>query len=759
MIYLKKEEIFLNQGAISMFSLITLCLILLLTPLIVILLVKFPKKRKPIIYMLGILLFGVYIIRLFSYDNINYVFNLLLIDIDTPINSEETWLFSVNLSVFIIILRWLTIVLIAWVLVNIVYEVKELKILISFIGPIVVILNIVFFNEHLIAFQGNKEFSIRAVQYIVETALLGSIVFSTLYFYIKKKGQQMNKTIVSIQTNNQKKSIYSILLIIIGSMFALMPQSFLFNLFGNYGSLPKDFNVEHIFVIFFAVVLTFVGFQFMKNRTQNSKNAFIFFLALAAVFQYFYTRRETLSALPLHLCNLAIILIFISTLFNVKGLFYFAYFANVIGAILAILLPNYTTEDFFNITVIHFGYNHLYAFSIPILAVALGRFEKPNLKAMFQAIAVFTVYFIVIIFLNAWFNNYATVDYFFAYSDFLTSKFDFSFFSMSNVQYQNVISFNINNLEFKFFWLFKLIYYFGFVFIMFLSWYVYDLVFITIDNHKKLKSKLKNIKNEHLILLEHVGKKGLKNRMKEQGANMIKIENFSKKYGKSKKYAVKDFTLEVKKGEIFGFLGHNGAGKSTTIKSLVGIQTITEGEMFIDGFSIKTQPIEAKLRIGYVSDNHAVYENLTGREYIHYVADLYLIDKQTRNSRLKMLSERLNLDHALDQEVKTYSHGMKQKLVVIASLIHEPPVWILDEPLTGLDPTSAYQIKETMKEYAKRGNIVFFSSHVIEVVEKICTKIAIINEGELQGIYDMKDLIKAGVSLENLYLTEKETKE
>ena len=189
---------------------------------------------------------------------------------------------------------------------------------------------------------------------------------------------------------------------------------------------------------------------------------------------------------------------------------------------------------------------------------------------------------------------------------------------------------------------------------------------------------------------------------------------------------------------------------------MVGIQSITEGEIYIDGYSIKSQPIEAKLRIGYVSDNHAVYEKLTGREYIHYVADLYKVDKETRDQRLNDLLEQLQLGHAIDNEVKSYSHGMKQKLVVIASLIHEPSIWILDEPLTGLDPRSSYQIKELMKSHAEKGNIVFFSSHVIEVVEKICTKIAVITEGELAGIYDVNELKEKGVSLETLYMQDKE---
>ena len=234
---------------------------------------------------------------------------------------------------------------------------------------------------------------------------------------------------------------------------------------------------------------------------------------------------------------------------------------------------------------------------------------------------------------------------------------------------------------------------------------------------------------------------------------MIKITNFSKRYGNSSRYAVKDFTLEVPKGEIFGFLGHNGAGKSTTIKSLVGIQSITEGQMEICGYSIKTEPLEAKLKIGYVSDNHAVYEKLTGREYIHYVASLYGVDANLRDERLNDLAKKLSLDHALDQMVKSYSHGMKQKLVVIASLIHEPPVWILDEPLTGLDPISSFQIKEIMKRHAEKGNVVFFSSHVIEVVEKLCTKIAVITDGSLTGVYDIDVLREGHLSLEELYMS------
>ncbi len=233
---------------------------------------------------------------------------------------------------------------------------------------------------------------------------------------------------------------------------------------------------------------------------------------------------------------------------------------------------------------------------------------------------------------------------------------------------------------------------------------------------------------------------------------MIEIRDFTKIYSGSKVPSVDHLTLTINPGEVYGFLGHNGAGKSTTIKSLVGIQSITSGQIIVNGFDVAKQPVEAKLTIGYVSDNHAVYERLTGREYINYIADLYMVSQEDRDARIEKYVRMFNLEDAIDREVKSYSHGMKQKLVVIASLIHDPKVWVLDEPLTGLDPTSSYQIKECMKEHAARGNIVFFSSHVIEVVEKICTRICIISHGKLMCEYSLKELKEQGISLEELYL-------
>lgn len=221
---------------------------------------------------------------------------------------------------------------------------------------------------------------------------------------------------------------------------------------------------------------------------------------------------------------------------------------------------------------------------------------------------------------------------------------------------------------------------------------------------------------------------------------MLKIEHFSKTYDKSDKKAVDDLTLELNRGEIFGFLGPNGAGKSTTIKTVCGILNFEEGDIYIDGVNLKTNPVEAKIKIGYVPDNHEVYDKLSGMEYINFMADVYNVSVEDRKARADKYIDMFNLRDAIDKQIKTYSHGMKQKIVVIGALIHNPKLWILDEPMMGLDPQSSYELKEAMKEHVKNGNTVFFSSHVLEIVEKLCDRIGIIDDGKLVAVGKIDDL-------------------
>ncbi len=698
---------------------------------------KIDLKKGKTMKVLSVLLFLVYLFRLFTTeDALNDIFNALLYDIETPVNAEETWLFSQGMTVFIILLRWLTMASLLWIVIYPFFRLQVLKYLGSVIGSVVGILNFIFFNQHLIAFSNNTDLgSFKAIQYLLETTLFLFIAFSLLLELVKERA------IIP-----KKENLYQIFLVLLGSLLATMPQTLLYNLIGYYGEIPDDFSNTHLFVIFIPFAVMLIVYFLMRHASQTSKDALITFMAFAAFTQYFYMRRESLDVLPLHLCNTGVILLLFAIVFRIKRFFYFAYFANVLGGLAAILLPNYSS-DLFAYTVIHYGYNHMYVFIIPILAVALHTFPRPVLSHMYKAILVFAVYFVAVVFLNAWLNNFASVDYFFVYSDFLTDMF-----GVKELQFNHIVEFSYKGLTFRFYWLFQILYFLAFVILMFASWYVYDAFFQMVDQHYRLKEKRKMIKIDKLKLLELLDGRLPSEPMNPGGKDMIKISHFSKKYGQSERYAVRDFSLEVHGGEIYGFLGHNGAGKSTTIKSIVGIQSITEGEIEICGYSIKSQPLEAKLRIGYVSDNHAVYEKLTGREYIKYVADLYRVPQDVRDERLNDLASKLAMTEAVDQMIKSYSHGMKQKLVVIASLIHEPPVWILDEPLTGLDPISSYQIKEIMKEHASKGNIVFFSSHVIEVVEKICTKIAVITQGQLTGIYDINILKDKNVSLEELYM-------
>ncbi|HPD01778.1 MAG TPA: ABC transporter ATP-binding protein [Eubacteriales bacterium] len=218
---------------------------------------------------------------------------------------------------------------------------------------------------------------------------------------------------------------------------------------------------------------------------------------------------------------------------------------------------------------------------------------------------------------------------------------------------------------------------------------------------------------------------------------MLTIKNLTKKYPNSDKDAVENLSFSLNEGEIFGFLGKNGAGKSTTIKCITGILPFDSGEITVCGHSIKTDPIKAKFSMGYVPDNHSVYEKLTGKEYVYYVADLYKVSREDRKMRFDYFIDLFKLRDASDTQIKSYSHGMKQKICIIAALIHEPKLWVLDEPMMGLDPQSTAEIVAYMKEHCRKGNTVFFSSHNLDLVKKLCHRAAIINDGKLVDIMQL----------------------
>jgi ABC-2 type transport system ATP-binding protein len=234
---------------------------------------------------------------------------------------------------------------------------------------------------------------------------------------------------------------------------------------------------------------------------------------------------------------------------------------------------------------------------------------------------------------------------------------------------------------------------------------------------------------------------------------VIEIRNLTKIYSGSVK-AVDDVSLTVKEGEIFGFLGPNGAGKTTTIKMIVGLLQPTSGSIHIDNIDVLTSPVEAKMKMGYVADEPLVMEKITGIQYLNMISDVFLVPPKTRAERASKLLQNFKLSDAIKDPVSTYSHGMRQKLSLVAALIHNPDLWILDEPIVGLDPESAFILKQMMRNHVKAGNTVFFSTHVMEVAERICDRIAIINKGKLEFVGTVEELrkLRGKGSLEELFL-------
>lgn len=242
---------------------------------------------------------------------------------------------------------------------------------------------------------------------------------------------------------------------------------------------------------------------------------------------------------------------------------------------------------------------------------------------------------------------------------------------------------------------------------------------------------------------------------------MIEIKNASTSYVKGKKIIDK-MNLKIEDGIVFGFIGPNGAGKTTTLEMITGVLQIDEGDIFIDEKSIKTKPIEAKKKFGFVPDSPEMFEKLTGLEYLNFIGDVYEVDPEQRLEIVEKLAKKFNIYDSLKDRIQSYSHGMKQKLLIISVLLYNPKNWILDEPMTGLDPQASYTLKELMKEHSQKGNTVFFSTHVLEVAEKICDKIAIINKGKIiytGTIEELKEQLKTDTSLEESFLELIESKE
>lgn len=642
-----------------------------------------------------------------------------------------------------------------------IWEFKFGKILTKFfLFPVLLISASTLFN-FINATHGTNDFNYKTIMLALEMGLvLGTSAISFVH-YFKNIGKITWKDIVS--------SIIFYIIIFLCTLPACTPAT----LFSTSGKLfgraqvnlrVYDFKIAHRIALYITFLFPLFIYFTNRNHEENARKVLLIACSLGALYVFTSEYNATsmfpiksdgsfginVNNFPIHLCHTALYIVPICIAFNFKKLFYFTYFINVFGALMAMLMPNTgETSNIFGADVVIFWYNHISAFAAPLLSVALGIFEKPKFKQMLYSLGFFAIYFVIIMFLNAWLSIYVEgydpnvigsgTDYLFINGDYiLKNVFGDSSIKMLDIK----LTWNFGDKTCVIYPLYQSLFFICYVGIAFAMWFIYSLFFRIADSHKELHAKLVIARQLHIDLKERLlMEKENKIEIDHQEAS-LKFENFSKRYGNSKKLSANNVNLEIKGGEIFGFLGPNGAGKSTCIKTTIGIQPVTEGHIYVCGYDVTTQSVKAKKCIGYVPDHYALYEKLTGREYINYIADLYGVSKEDRDTRISHYVELFELNQAFDNKMQTYSHGMKQKMTIMAALVHDPKLWILDEPLTGLDPQSIYQVKECMKEHAAKDNIVFFSSHLIDVVEKLCTRIAVIKKGEIVYESSMEDLIK-----------------
>lgn len=278
--------------------------------------------------------------------------------------------------------------------------------------------------------------------------------------------------------------------------------------------------------------------------------------------------------------------------------------------------------------------------------------------------------------------------------------------------------------------------------------------FLTEESKPILNSPDAAVFDEEILTTEENTAELIEKTLNENTPQLIlEVKNFSKKYKGAKNYSALNINLELRRGEILGLVGSNGAGKSTTIKCITGILPFTEGKILINGYDIQKQPTLAKKLIGYVPDDHSVYDKLSGKEYADYMGSLFGVKKEEKQKRIEYLSKLFNIESAMRRQIAGYSHGMKQKICLIGSLIHSPKLWILDEPMMGLDPQTTKDVLDSIKSYALKGNAVLFSSHNLDVVEKVCDKVAIIKDGELASFIDLNKAKKDETfSLEKIFM-------
>lgn len=631
-------------------------------------------------------------------------------------------------DVLILLLRWAYYFSLPVFVISIFWNVTFFKKIITYISLPVSVLAIIFVSDLLFPLGFSlEELGISGVFYVIEISLY--FLFALYSTFILKSELRVTW-----------KSVLQKSWILLFMLLYMMPFETLSRFFGTTDIEVGIMTPYHKYWFYLTMIILALIYIVLKRYSKRAILITLLYMSLGLAFQYmaYYRGRDfDLGSIPIQLCNLGSVITFFAVATKHRKLFYFTYLVNVMGALMTFVFPD-VSGYLLAYYPLHFSFEHMFLLMIPILTVALGLMPRVRKSELKSALIAFSIYFVFTWVLGTVIRGYTdeTPNFFFLFDDYIAEILAFAYkLRAVEVTIGDMVLWPLYQIGIGL----------GFLIAIWLLLLGYKWIYKTIDEIEMLI----DYRNNRRIEVRKMNQ----NKKDIQEEVVLKIKNFSKKYDKSDVFAVEGLNLEVRAGEVFGFLGTNGAGKSTSIKSIVGILPITEGDIEVCGHSIKNAPIEAKSNIGYVPDNHAVYERLTGKEYINHIADLYGVPVKEREELFNRFVKMFNLDRSIDQQIKSYSHGMKQKVAVIAALIHRPKLWILDEPLTGLDPESTYEIKQYMREHTSNGNTVFFSSHILDVVEKLCDRVAIIKDGKVMGILDMNEIEKGKDSLEKIFLS------
>ena len=694
----------------------------------------------PFLKVLSIVVFVIFIFRFFSYvSNLNFrTLNGKSFG-DTLTAYGKDW----YKALFAFMVEWLSVVAVLLVVLRPFFKNAYLDLITLVMSAVYTVFALIglAFKEYTFPSK------LASISYAIETGVL--IGLSALNYY-------------AVLTNKERESIkgkkawWNFAISLALCLFVALPVFTLDFFVGEVNisaSYAKNLKIIHRIIVYGALIMPVIAYFLLRNKSLEVKKIFLLYFSLAQmiIFCYYESFDQFVSrptSWPIHLCHMAMYIVPICLAFKSKKLFYFAYFINVFGALIAMLMPNYTSDSVLSATVVCYWVNHYTAFFMPLLIVALKIYERPT-KAQFKSsIFGFCFYFVFALIVNVILRAFGVEsDYFYIAGTHVVGTV--GNWALKIYDIKAVLT--IAGRQFIFRPVYQSLFFVVYLGFGLAMWFVYEIFFQIADAHFDLLSRKTKIKQDALALQTALNGRSIEEPMNKNAGVKLELKNFSKKYASSNVYAVKDANFEVKGGEIFGFLGPNGAGKSTIIKAIVGIHTITDGAIEICGFDCVKQSVQAKRLIGYVPDHYALYEKLTGRQYVNYIADIYGVSEEDRNTRIENHIKMFELEGAIDNPIKTYSHGMKQKITIMAALVHNPKLWILDEPLTGLDPNSIHQVKECMKKHAEEGNIVFFSSHIIDVVERICDRITIIRKGKIMATKTLAEIEQEG-TLEEFYL-------